>query len=194
MNVDEATDIIAKYFLGGPAAHKQLAEACAAVNADDECRRFFSREFGLGGPPETACEKFAANVAEFAEMLPAQREREMPELARHAEQCAACRQFYWEVREPWIPEQAAAVTAKGRQLVRKLAEGIRLALGKAGEIIECGLSPPSVLCPAIAAAGRGRLMGDAVAGPLESVGEEPPSGPSKTKCPEQAARDRKAAR
>lgn len=172
MTVDEATDIIAMYLTGGPATHKQLLEACATVNADKDCLGFFSREFGLHGPPESLCEKFFANVAELAEMSRAQREREMPELAKHAEQCKRCRQVYWEVREPWISQSAAAVTSKGRQLVRALAEGIRLGIGRAGEIIEYGLGPPSVLCPVVASTNRGRLMGDNDARPLGAEGAE----------------------
>ena len=89
MNADEASDAIAKYLAGGPADREQLAKACEAVNSDEECRQFFCDEFGLAGPPETTCEKFDAHVAELAEMTSARREREMAELVRHAEQCAA---------------------------------------------------------------------------------------------------------
>jgi hypothetical protein len=172
MNADEAADAIAKYLAGGPADRQQLAKACEAVNADEECRQFFCDEFGLAGPPETTCEKFDAHVAELAEMTSAQREREMAELVRHAEQCARCRQTYWDVREPWISQAVAVATARGRQVVRTLAEGIRLAIGRAGEIIECGLSPPSVLCPVVAGMNRGRLMGEAAAGPPGPESEE----------------------
>ena len=172
MNVDEAVDIVANYLTGGPADRQQLTDACAAVNADEKYRRFFSREFGLERRSETPCRQFEAYVAEFAGMSPAQREREMPESLKHVQQCANCRRLYWEVREPWISQARAAVAAKGRQVVRTLAEGIRLAIGRAGDIVEYGLGPPSVLCPVIASTTGERLLSFAVAGPTESEAEE----------------------
>jgi len=168
MNVDEAAGIIARYLAGGSASRSQLVEACKVVNADKESHRFFMREFGLGGPPETTCEKFDANVAELAEMSRAQREREMPELARHAEQCARCRRLYWEVRDPWLSEAAATVTAKGRRMVRTLAEGIRLAMDKTGKIVEFGLGPPSGVLQPVAVTAGGRMMGE----PVQEAEEE----------------------
>jgi len=177
MNLDVAARIIAGYLAGGPATRAELMEACKAVNADEDCLAVFSREFGLGGPPESTCAKFDANVAELAEMPVARREREMPELARHAKHCPRCRRVYWQVRGLWTSRAAIAVAAEGRRIVRMLAEGIRLALNSAGEIVEFGLGPPwTVLHPTAAAVG-GAVMGEPLAGaaartPADLAGQE----------------------
>lgn len=159
MNVDEAIEIIAKYLRGGPTGHRQLVEACKTVNADDDSRDFFSREFGLNDAPETMCARFDANVAELADMPPAQRGWEMAELVRHAEQCARCRRAYWEVRELWAPSAADEGSARGRPVVRTLVEGIRLAIGRTGQIVEFGLGPPSIVFQPAGATTGGKLMG-----------------------------------
>jgi len=96
----------------------------------------------------------------------------MPESLKHVQQCVRCRRLYWEVREPWLSKAAVAVTAKGQHIVRALAEGIRLAIDKAGDVLECGLGPPSILCPVIAATTGRRLLRPAVAGTTESEAEE----------------------
>ena len=171
MNVDDAARTIAEYLVGGPATRSQLTEACKSVNADEDCLAVFSREFGLSDPPESVCSKFDANVAELAEMSPAQREREMPELVQHAAQCPRCRHVYWEVRGLWTSRAAAALAAKGRQIVRMLSEGIRVAVGKTGEIVEFGLGPPSGVFQPLAAAVGGAVMGEPL---LEGAAGTPP--------------------
>jgi hypothetical protein len=120
MNVDDAARTIADYVLGGAATREQLEQACQAVNSHSACRAFFVREFGLDGPPETACRQFDAHMAELIEMSRVQRERELPELVRHAEHCPRCLHSFWQVRgEPWSPPlsgtggAAAAAAAPG---------------------------------------------------------------------------------
>ncbi|HEV7405525.1 MAG TPA: hypothetical protein VGO11_21450 [Chthoniobacteraceae bacterium] len=113
----------------------------------------------------------AEELAEyFEDRLPEERQGEIQE---HLADCAAClalgrqarvfteawsewtaaahgrasRARLWEARPVWTPPaQASGVAGK---IVKRLAEGLRLLVGRAGDLLEAGLGPPSRV-PAVA--------------------------------------------
>ncbi|MGE0129098.1 MAG: hypothetical protein AB7U82_13550 [Blastocatellales bacterium] len=137
MNSAEAKKVLAAYLAGQRVDGEELQRAFAALAGDQMGLGAVAEALTSDSPPGD-CEMFRGLLAEFSEMSRAEREREMPEMAAHLEACASCRRDYWEIAPLWREiEQAAHAASK------QLAEGIRLALSRAGRLLDAGFGPPA---------------------------------------------------
>jgi hypothetical protein len=137
MNSAEAKKVLAAYLAGQRVGEEELRRAMAALSGDQTSMRALAEELTGDSPPRD-CEMFREQLAEFSEMSPAEREREMPEMAAHLESCASCRRDYWEVAPLWRDLERTAHAA-----VKQLKEGIRLALSRAGSLLDAGSGLPA---------------------------------------------------
>lgn len=165
MTPDEARRTIASYLTGQRVRGEDLERAWAIARSDADHLRHLTREFGMEEHWISDCDVFRSSIAEFSEMSRREREREAPELLQHAEVCEACRRAYWDFRPLWISEATHAVAAKGRTIIRELAERIRLAVDAAGRLLELGPGPQSVREPLVAA-----TVGTALTGSVLEAG------------------------
>jgi hypothetical protein len=146
-NDKDALAVLARYLAGERVPGADLERAWAALKRDPARAAHVERTLGVHGW-DNVCDTFLSNLAEFASLTQAEREREMPELLRHAESCASCRRAYWRIKPLWVVEASQAV-AQGVHLV--LAEAIRVATDAAGRLVEVGLGPPALAVRRVAA-------------------------------------------
>ena len=161
----EAREIVASYLTGNRVSHEELERACNIINAEDRAYAdYLRREVGLSSDWTNTCDVFLEHVDTFCEMSRDERQREMPSLVRHAEECASCRGVYWDVKGFWQP---SALIAEAKTVVRQMAETLRLGVDAAGLLLERGLTPVPVLRLGVAGVqldaektvdGRGFLM------------------------------------
>jgi hypothetical protein len=122
MTEKETRKLIAGYVAGEASTNDAVEEACRKVDSMPEYREHLARELGMLPPRASDCEVFLANLAEFAELAPEQRAKEMPEMDAHMGECLSCRRSLWEVRSLWVTRADA----------RLLIEPIRVAGGSHG--------------------------------------------------------------
>lgn len=137
MNSAEAKKVLAAYLAGQRVGEEELRHAMAALAGDQTTARALAEELA-GDSPFRDCEMFREQMAEFSGMSRAEREREMPEMAARLESCASCRHDYWEIAPLWRDIERTASAA-----IKQLTEGIRLALSRAGSLLDAGSGPPA---------------------------------------------------
>ena len=155
MEAEEAKGIIASFLTGEHAARAELKRAVDTVRSDPEYVEHLRREFGSHDEWVSECDIFLSSLAEFAEMSPERRLRDMPESTEHLEKCDSCRTMYWQVMPLWIAEPSADETVAEKSL----AGIISLTLDASGELRQIGFGPPAVVRREMAAAAGAVVLG-----------------------------------
>ncbi len=122
-----ARRLVAAYLAGATMAEGELRAAWGDARDDADFAAHLRDELGLD-LDDTPCASFRDGAAAFAELPPAARDREVPDLAEHARDCPTCRRLLWQLRPLWDVDGV-------------LAEPIRVAVG-AG-VRDRGLGPPA---------------------------------------------------
>lgn len=136
MKLAKAKSIVASYLTGHRVQQDILLKAFEVARMDEEYLQYLSVELGTTPAGGSNCVIFLSRVAEFSEMSEGERQRETPELLSHVKACPSCRRAYWRVRPVWVLETAGAVKDKLRTITKVLIEPIRIAVDRAGRLLE----------------------------------------------------------
>jgi hypothetical protein len=133
MDINTAKKTIVQYLTGSYVNRKTLEEACEILNIQDpETVEKFHKEIGLHPDITSDCEAFQSMVDEFCCMTHEERQKEMPEMITHFENCEYCRELFWEVKTIWSLSSPE---------IKCLSESINAVISTSGiEIV--GVSPP----------------------------------------------------